>query len=140
MKPNLLALASILVLGACADNGAVTSPATRLTPGGRLNAVGVGGGTLTSGDCLRTTGKPVEVSFLFSGTPGSSDTLRVADNGELGLNGTITLNGQVVVGHPDLGGNGSVSLAVPVTLLPDNVLVCKLEGKPGSGLSFQITQ
>ena len=138
MKPNLLALASILVLGACADNGAVTSPATRLTPGGRVNVVG--GGPLLTGDCTRSTSTPVAVTFTFSGTPGISDTLRVADNGELGLNGTITLNGQVVVGHPDLGGNGSVSLAVPVTLLPDNVLVCKLEGKPGSGLSFQITQ
>jgi hypothetical protein len=141
MKPNALALASFLVIGACADQRAVTAPAARLTPGGRLN-VGGPGGSLISESCTRTTGTPVEVTFTFTGTPGSSDSLRVVDNGELGLNGTITLNGEAVVTHPMLGGNGPVNLAVPVTLLPgvENVVICKLEGKPGSGLAFQVTQ
>ena len=136
MRHYLLGLATILALGACAERGTLTAPTETLTADGRLNAVG---GPVVQGQCTRSTGQPIEVSFPFSGAPGSA-TLGVTDNGELGLNGTITLNGEVVVTHPMLGGNGPVALSVPVTLLADNVLVCKLEGKPGSGLAFQVTQ
>jgi hypothetical protein len=136
MKRATLYLATLVLAAACTDQRAPTSPGGLLVPRGRLNVVGVG--PLASGDCLRSTGKPVEVSFAFSATDGASATLTVTDNGIQGLNGTITLNGEVVVTHPMFGGNASLNLSVPVTLAADNVLVCKLEGKPGSGLSFQV--
>ena len=139
MRHYALGFATIFALGACAEQGTLTAPAKGLTPGGRSKVVSVGGGALAEGVCTRSTGQPIEVIFPFSGAPGSA-TLGVTDNGVLGLNGTITLNGGVVVTHPILGGNAPVDLSVPVTLLSENVLVCKLEGKPGSGLAFQVTQ
>jgi hypothetical protein len=136
MKRVALSLAVLLLATACADQRTPTTPGTSLVPNGRLNASG--GGPLASGDCTRSTGKPVEVSFTFGATDGGSAMLTVTDNGVQGLNGTITLNGVEVVTHPMLGGNGPVNLSVPVTTAASNVLVCKLEGKPGSGLSFQV--
>jgi hypothetical protein len=140
MKKIALSAAALLFAAGCSDQG-VTSAGKALGPSGRSNAAAVVaavGGPLAAGDCLRSTGKPVEISFPFSATAGSA-TLTVTDNGVQGLNGTITLNGVEVVTHPMLGGNGPVSLSIPVTTAAgDNVLVCKLEGKPGSGLSFQL--
>jgi hypothetical protein len=136
MRRVVLSLVTVLLATACADQRAPTAPGGSLMPQGRMNAIG--GGALASGDCTRSTGKPVAVSFTFPATDGGSATLTVTDNGMQGLNGTITLNGVEVVTHPMLGGNGAVNLSVPVTTAAANVLVCKLEGKPGSGLSFQV--
>jgi hypothetical protein len=135
MKRVALTLATLLFATACADQRTPTAPGTSLVPQGRLNASG--GGPLKSGDCTRDKGKPVELSFTFLAGI-SSATLTVTDNGVQGLNGTITLNGVEVVTHSMLGGNGAVNLSVPVTTAASNVLVCKLEGKPGSGLSFVV--
>jgi hypothetical protein len=134
MKRVVLSLAVLLLATACADQRTPTAPGTSLVPYGRLNA---SGGPL-AGDCTRSSGKPVAVPFRFS-APGGLATLTVTDNGVQGLNGTITLNGEEVVTHAMLGGNGPVSISKSVTLAAgDNVLVCQLEGKPGSGLSFQV--
>jgi hypothetical protein len=142
MKRVVFSLATLLIAAACTDQRTSPSASHAFGPNGRSNAaaaaVAAVGGPLASGDCTRSTGKPVEVSFPFSATDGGSATLTVIDNGVQGLNGTITLNGVEVVTHPMLGGNGPVSLSIPVTTAADNVLVCKLEGKPGSGLSFQV--
>jgi hypothetical protein len=136
MRRFTLTLATFLFATACADQRTPTAPGTSLVPQGRLNASG--GGSLASGDCTRDRGKPVAVSFSFKATDGGSATLTVTDNGVQGLNGTITLNGVEVVTHPMLGGNGAVNLSVPVTTATNNVLVCTLEGKPGSGLLFVV--
>jgi hypothetical protein len=139
MHRAVLSLATLLLATACADQRSATAPDRPLVPRGPSSVIiTVVGGPLAKGDCLRSTGKPVEVSFPFSATDGASATLTVTDNGVQGLNGTITLNGEEVVTHPMLGGNDPVHLAIPVTLASSNVLVCKLEGKPGSGLSFEV--
>jgi hypothetical protein len=138
MHRAVLSLATLLLATACADQRSATAPDRSLVPRGPSNVITVGGGPLAKGDCLRSTGKPVEVSFSFNASDGASATLTVTDNGIQGLNGTITLNGEEVVTHPMLGGNDPVNLSIPITLAASNVLVCKLEGKPGSGLSFEV--
>ncbi|MFI5312324.1 MAG: hypothetical protein ACHQQ3_13885, partial [Gemmatimonadales bacterium] len=97
-----------------------------------------GGGTLFQGACLRDAGKPDVFTFTFlgAGLEGTTYTLEVEDNGVQGLNGTIDFNGTTVVTHPMLGGNAPVDLLIPVTIATDNSIVCKLEGKPGSGVSI----
>ena len=141
MRCLRVAGAVVLVAIGCADPHTPTAPMLGLVPNQRPNAVvAVGGGPLVQGACTRDKGKPVAASFEFSATDGGAATLQVTDNGVQGLNGTITLNGNEVVTHAMLGGNGPVDLSVKVTTASDNVLVCKLEGKPGSGLTFQVTQ
>jgi hypothetical protein len=136
MHRAVLSLVTLLLAAACADQRSATAPDRSLVPRDRSNAIQIP--PLASGDCTRSTGKPVEVSFLFAATDGGSATLTVTDNGVQGLNGTITLNGDEVVTHPMLGGNDPVNLSIPVTTAASNVLVCKLEGKPGSGLKFEV--
>lgn len=141
MRCLRVAGAVVLVAIGCADPRTPTAPMVGLVPNHRSNAVvAVGGGPLVQGACTRDKGKPVAASFEFSATDGGAAILQVTDNGVQGLNGTITLNGNEVVTHAMLGGNGPVDLSVAVTTASDNVLVCKLEGKPGSGLTFQVTQ
>ena len=139
MKRNALPLAMVFALAACAERGPLPTPWDRLAPGGRANVLSVGEGPLVDGACTRDLDKPVETNFTFTADSGSVATLDVTDNGVLGLNGTLTLNGEVVVSHPMLGDGDPVDVAVPVTLLAENHLVCRLEGKPGSGLAFQVT-
>jgi hypothetical protein len=139
MKRLLLSLGLVLVAVGCRDSGA---PPTGPTPSGFIKAGKLANqgddGTLFEGVCVRAKGKPVAQSFTFSGAGFEENTftLEVEDNGVQGLNGTIELNGETVVTHPMLGGNGPVLLQIPVTIATDNTIVCKLEGKPGSGLSF----
>jgi|ERR1039458_10743398 hypothetical protein len=141
MRCLTVSAAVVLVAVGCAEPHTPTAPVTPLAPNSRLHAAVVsGGGSLIQGVCTRNTGKPVAASFEFSGADGGTATLQVTDNGVQGLNGTITLNGNEVVTHAMLGGNGPVNLSVSVTTAADNILVCELEGKPGSGLAFQVTQ
>ena len=132
---------AVVVASACSEP---TAPArdvsqARLSPNDPRSSVLV---SVTAGhgpfDCVRDRGAPDSASFTFAATPGQAATLLVIDNGVQGLNGTIELNGETVVSHPMFGGNGPVNLAVPVTLAASNTLVCKLEGKPGSGLRMTV--
>jgi hypothetical protein len=142
MKRVAFSLATVLLAAACADQRSPIAPARSLAPRGPSNAIGVGGGPLATGNCIRSTGIPYDYSAPPLPVPsGTAATLTVTDNGVLGLNGTITLNGVEVVSHPMLYGNQPVNLSVPITLslTTSNVLVCELEGKPGSGLSWTVT-
>lgn len=139
MKRQLLALSVVLAGVACRDAGAPpTAPAQRGFTVARRVANQGGPGSLFEGLCVRETGKPEEKIFTFSGAgfEGSTYTLEVEDNGELGLNGTIDFNGQRVFNHPMFGGNGPMQLLAPVTIQTDNTIVCMLEGKPGSGVNI----
>jgi hypothetical protein len=139
MKRQLLALSVVLAGAACRESvaplaGPVQSGFTVVHP---LANQG-GTGTLFEGLCVRETGKPEEKVFTFSGAgfEGSTYTLEVEDNGQLGLNGTIDFNGQRVFTHPMFGGNAPLQLLAPVTVATSNTIVCKLEGKPGSGVQI----
>mgnify|MGYP001232305795 CR=1 FL=1 len=139
-RRTIFAILAVSGAIACSDQSTI---ATGLNPNGLKpsRAVGVGGGTIFGpAECLRTTGKPFEVPFTFAGQDGGAATLTVIDNGVLGLNGTIELNGVIVVNHPAVGGNEPLNLTVPITTAASNTLVCKLEGKPGSGLTLSVTQ
>ena len=127
-------VAAVLVVAACSEPTA--SPAVSAAAKS-ANLIVVGGG-FGPVDCVRGTGKPQSVTFNFSGADGQAAVLHLTDNGVQGLNGTIELNGEVVVTHPMLGGTDPLDLSVPVTLAAANTLVCKLEGKPGSGLTMSV--
>ena len=139
MKGRMLALGAVLAVAACRDYGTPpTAPAqSGIIQVGRA-AHQSGGGTLFAGQCVRDAGQPDTQVFAFSGAgfEGTTYTLEVEDNGVRGLNGTVDFNGQRVVSHPMLGGNGPVQLLIPVTIATDNTIVCTLEGKPGSGMSI----
>src|SRR5580692_8214036 len=131
MRSFKIAVAVVLVAIGCADPHTPTAPMAGPAPNQRSDIVIIGGGPLAQGACTRSTGQPVATSFEFTAVAGGTATLQVADNGVQGLNGTITLNGNEVVTHAMLGGNGPVNLSVTVTTASNNVLVCQLEGKPG---------
>lgn len=140
MRRVAFSLATLMLAAACADQRSPVAPASSLAS----RAPSTTRGTppppkLPSGVCTRRKGPPIDHSFSFTATAGTAATLHVKDNGELGLNGTITLNGEEVVTHPMFYGNSPVNLSVPITLAKSNVLVCELEGKPGSGLSWTVT-
>ncbi|HLA91525.1 MAG TPA: hypothetical protein VJL28_13945 [Gemmatimonadaceae bacterium] len=138
MKYLMLPLAAALVIAACSEPTTPVAAARRgPNPNApRLNVVGPAG--FGPVDCLRETGKPVGVEWPFEAVAGPA-SLVVTGNGELGINGTIDLNGVTVVTHPMVGGNAPLSLTVPVTLVDGtNTLVCTLEGKPGSGVTLTV--
>ena len=143
MKRAASALLAVFVIAAACSEP--TTPVASAIRGGlnpntpRSNAEGGPTAIFGPEQCLRETGKPVPEPFPFSASVGAA-TLVVTDNGVLGLNGTIELNGKTVVYHPNVGGNDPLNLSVPVTLIEgSNTLVCKLEGKPGSGLTMTVT-
>ncbi|HLA91526.1 MAG TPA: hypothetical protein VJL28_13950 [Gemmatimonadaceae bacterium] len=134
-------LAAVVVAAACTEPTTPVAKATRVGPNPnapRLAALPIGPLPFGPVACLRAKGKPVAESFPFPWSDGVPATLIVTDNGVKGLNGTIELNGVTVVTHPMLGGNAPVALSVLIAPTADNTLVCKLEGKPGSGLTMTV--
>ena len=137
MNRHALSLVMVLALSACAGRSARTVSGNVLAPRGRAPAVATGDRPLADGACTATADKSALVNYTFAADSGSVGMLDVTDNGVTGADATITLNGEVVVSPPMLSDREPV--AVPVNLLGENVLVCRIEGTSGSGLAFQVT-
>lgn len=133
------AVCSALFLN-CADDPTRPSP---VTP-----AQSSGSSRQTAGSCpecvlgpityTRQTGKPVEVISSFSADPSGSYALELNDLGSQGADGSVTINGQVVLDYRTPGELGPRSVSTSIALLPSNEIKVRLTGRAGSVLFAQI--
>jgi hypothetical protein len=86
----------------------------------------------------RGDGKPFTSVRKISATPGAA-TLRVINGSgaSASTSGLVTLNGKDLLGAADFKRNQHV-YDVPVTLLAENNLAVRLDGKPGSTITVLI--
>ena len=87
---------------------------------------------------VRGNGTPLTETITFEGDPGADYIIDIDDLGSQGADGSVTLNGQVLVAPRLEDELGPRHLRVAVTLADRNNLRVRLTGRPGSELQVQL--
>ena len=136
------ATAASVLLGACAQDRLTGLPER---PAGSPLTSASGVASLTSsGDVVgpltyvRSTGKPVDQTSTFAADPGARYLIDINDDSTQGADGSVTLNGQVLLAPRTSSDSGARHIQVSIALLAENTLSVRLTGKPGSRLTISI--
>ena len=86
----------------------------------------------------RSTGTPRTASATFAGDPAADYVIDIDDMASQGADGSVVLNGEVLLAARTASDDGPRHVHQPITLRGQNSLDVRLTGKPGSVLNVQI--
>ena len=86
----------------------------------------------------RSTSTPRTETSVFAADPEADYLIDIDDLASQGADGSVTLNGAVVLAPRAAGEEGPRHLRRPIALHPQNTLAVRLTGKPRSRLVVQI--
>ena len=86
----------------------------------------------------RANASPRTERFTFTADPAADYIIDIDDLGSQGADGSVILNGQVLMGPRLVGETGPRHIRTAITLAAENILDARLSGKPGSSLRVEV--
>lgn len=130
----------VLALIACTDDALAPKPLRLAASSAALST--------TTGDCpacvfgprtyVRRKAAPVTEVVTFSGDPAADYVIDIEDQGSKGADGSVVLNGAVLLAPRSDSEDGPRHVQLSVSLMEGNLLEVRLTGKPGSKLVVQV--
>ncbi len=136
-------IAMLAVVASCGGDPTVAPPSTKhgwmaSVPIGLASQEACGGCTFGPRVYVRVGGKPTTEIHGFAADPEADYMIDIDDDGSQGADGSVVLNGEVLLSPRAGTDDASRHVRRPVVLAVDNTLEVRLTGKPGSHLRISI--